>query len=80
MEFNEYELHVVARRRLAELRAAAAERAMVAALNRGGAGLRARIGQALVRLGHCIDGRAERADVVVDANRPSRARAGAFEL
>ena len=69
MDFNEYELHCVARRRLAELCAAAAERALVAALNRSEVGLRARIGHALVRLGRSLERRAE-----------SRARAGAFEL
>jgi len=80
MEFTEYELHCMVRRRLEELRAAAAERALVAALHRTDAGLRTRIGHALVRLGRYIERRAERTDAVVDATRPSRARAGAFEL
>ncbi len=59
MDFIEYEHQLVTRLRLKELRTAAARHAMVAALGRGEArrGLRARVGQGLVRLGLVIEGR-----------------------
>jgi len=59
MDFIEYEYQLVTRLRLEELRTAAARHAMVAGLARGeaGAGLRARVGRGLVRLGDVIEGR-----------------------
>ena len=60
MDFNEYELQLVAHRRLAEFRATAARHAMFAGLERREPGVRARIGRQLVRLGHFIEGRTGR--------------------
>jgi hypothetical protein len=59
MDFSEYEVELVSRARLAELRAAAARHVLVAQLARqtAGAGVRARLGRGLVRLGVLVEGR-----------------------
>jgi len=61
MDFNEYEVQVVTRLRLEELRATAARRALAAAdpARAMGPGLRVRVGQSLIRLGALIEGRRE---------------------
>jgi hypothetical protein len=58
MEFNDYEMQLVSRLRLAEFRANAARHAVAsAAASERRARLRARVGRGLVRLGHLIEGR-----------------------
>ena len=58
MDFNEYEMQVLTRLRLAELRAAALRHARLAPPPRpAGPGLRARVGRGLVRLGVLVEGR-----------------------
>jgi len=71
MEFNEYELHVLTRRRLEEWRTMAAQRAILATLASQHAGptLRARLGRTLIRLGRVIEGQ--------DTGRPEQSLAGA---
>ena len=61
MDFNEYEVQVVTRLRLEELRATAARWALAAAVPAPamGSGLRVRVGQGLIRLGALIEGRRE---------------------
>ena len=61
MDFNEYEVQVVTRLRLEELRATAARQALAAAVPvpAMGPGLRVRVGQSLIRLGALIERRRE---------------------